>query len=777
MEDPTTATTTPAPSATYQSTNPHGFNYLPPQQIGNSSINPLAPTQPNPTTQPTVTMGTGATPPALPPATPSSGTNASHSAISLVGSLNGNNGQNITPNQGALLNTTVANQKNQQDTYNQDKASTQDLIKQYTGMGQDQLSMEQAAGVPDLQKNANSLTQQYNAAQATYNSQYNSIQNDSNLTVEQRSQEIDALQQQHGYNLTNIGIQQSIAQNDYTNAENLIQHQIQIKYGALKDTIDFQQQFLSQDQGFLTQSETQSFQANLQVQQQMYTQGTYFAQLNSTAGVQMIQDATANKAPQDVIDQMSQLIAKGASAGDIAAAGGQYLSNGNYSYQFNPTTQQFSLINSKTGLAADGSPAGSGPTYNADDPSSSKIVNTNSGQYDLSTYATDPQYGLKVQAATSTIVSAVGNVNSPQSAQAAISTFAPTSSLTGSQIYSAATTAGVDPTLFAAQLKQESLFGTSNVATKDNNFGGITYTGSPDQTKEGITQGSARPGSEGGYYAHFASANDGLKYQANLLAQSKVQPPPNVPGQTAPIQDKISYVSSIKTKLPANISGGISYVNSTGDGYIDLSKVTDLPGYPTGSAQTQALAYAKQFGLTPLNSTQVSAVQDYDTAMQNINLIQNEWNAVAPGSVAGSIADASINPVSQFFQTKAGTNQIQYNSNIASAISTLNAITGSKRLSSFSANVSQESLPTLPGSVSGTFSNQKGDTLQSGNVKLDNLKANLNSSLKSIMPQSNGAPLSSDLPSTPLPKAGDVRNIPGIGNVRYNADGSATVVQ
>ncbi len=694
------------------------------------------------------------------------GIQPAQTAISNVGSLNGNNGQNITPSQTALLNTTDSNVQNAQQNYDAQKKTTQDLISQYMGQGQDQLNMEQQAGVPGLQTASNSLTQQYLATQNAYNQQYNSILNQPGLTREQSAQQIDDLQQQHGYNLTNIGIQQSIAQNDYNNAENLIQHQIQIKYGALKDTISFQQQFLAQNQDQLSQKQTQSFQANLAVQQQMYAQSTYFAQLNGSNGLQMIQDAAANKAPTDVIQKMSGLLSSGASAGEIAAVAGQYLSNGNYSYQFNPTTQTFSLVNSKTGLAADGTPANSGPIYNANDPTSGSIVTGSDGsQYNLSSYATDPIYGMKVQTATSTITNAVGNVNSAQSMQSAISTFAPSSSLSGSMVYQTAVKNGIDPTVFAAQLKQA-----------NNNFGGITYTGSQQQIASGITQGSARPKSEGGYYAKFATAQDGLNYQAKILAQSKVPSPPSTPGQTPAIQQSIQNVIAIKSSLPSNISAGVGYIASTGNGYIDLSKVQDLPGYPAGSAKNQAIAYAKKFGLAPLNEKQVASVQDYDTAMQKLNTLQDQWNKVGPRNILSNTLEGETAGISKMFDTKHGQDLIQYQSNQAAAISTFNQIVDSKRLTNFSTSLSESALPIAPGSNTSFFGNVKGDSLADGNLKLDNLRQNLNASLTPIDSSLTPAPLSKDLPSDPLPKAGDVRQVGGY-TLRYNADGSATIIQ
>ncbi len=66
---------------------------------------------------------------------------------------------------------------------------------------------------------------------------------------------------------------------------------------------------------------------------------------------------------------------------------------------------------------------------------------------------------------------------------------------------------------------------------------------------------------------------------------------------------------------------------------------------------------------------------------------------------------------------------------------------------------SQTRLVHIKGTTAAT-----GDTLTEGNAKIDTIKADLNASLKAIDPTYfTGAPLSSELPSTPVPKAGDVR--------------------
>ncbi|WEM65824.1 hypothetical protein P1T45_04245 [Streptococcus parauberis] len=57
----------------------------------------------------------------------------------------------------------------------------------------------------------------------------------------------------------------------------------------------------------------------------------------------------------------------------------------------------------------------------------------------------------------------------------------------------------------------------------DNNWGGLTWTGSgnrPSGIK--VTQGTARPANEGGYYMHFASVSDYFKDYTYLLAEQGI---------------------------------------------------------------------------------------------------------------------------------------------------------------------------------------------------------------------------------------------------------------
>ena len=74
-----------------------------------------------------------------------------------------------------------------------------------------------------------------------------------------------------------------------------------------------------------------------------------------------------------------------------------------------------------------------------------------------------------------------------------------------------------------SQLYLESFWGNSPVARADNNWGGLTWAGSttrPSGIK--VTQGTARPANEGGYYMHFASVSDYMKDYTYLLAEQGI---------------------------------------------------------------------------------------------------------------------------------------------------------------------------------------------------------------------------------------------------------------
>lgn len=749
---PSTLTIPPTPTSVTPST--------PSAPIGQKATIPsITPAPPAPTSPiPTNTI-TGTPNLNLPPPTPSATQGPANALIGASASV-------FTPPETALLGATDNNAANATENYNNSVSGVQGLINTYLGEGADEQNQMNAAGVPQLRATSNSLTSQYNAQNAAYTAQYATIMNGTG-TLEQKEQSITNLQAAHGTQLASIAAQQSIAQNDYTNALNTIQTGIQIKYGPLKDSIGFMEDFVNNNKDILTEQQQNQFNANLAVQSQQYTQGTFYDQLNATTGMQMVQDAAKQGADSATLAKMGELVSSGASFSDVASASNGFLGNSTYTIAFNQDTGKMEPFNSTTGKWQSGATGSPTTTYDATDPNS---VNTVTGT-DWSTYnfnasgynTADPNYGLKLNQNVQNIQSQFGNITTPGQAQAVIDKLAPTSTLTGAMVMSAAQSAGIDPTTLLAQLQNESLCGSSNVAVADNNCGGISYVGQADATK-----GTARPASEGGNYAHFDTVQDGLNAQAALIAKAKVAANTNAnPAQSTLPQ--VQIVQSLQQSLPSNVGQAFNYLPATGSGYLDLSKVSDPPGAPSGTGLSLAKDYAAKYNLPELNADQVAAVQDANTALSQINHIEAAWNAVAStGAVSGSVASVT-NQLSTAFHAQNADAIKEYLNLVPTAISTLNQITGSKRLTQFTDELSVDSMPILPGfgekkvlGIGGTF-----DTSSEGITKINNLKQDINSSITSIDPRLQGAPLSSTTPTSTTYNAGGVTYKQGADGLYY----------
>ena len=710
--------------------------------------------------------------------------------------------QAIGASQGALLGLQNQNLQAQQNAFDQTKNDTTGLINQYLGKGQEQLNMENQAGVPQLRALSNSLNNQYLTQGAAYNAQYNDIFNNPGMTREQSVKAISDLQQQHGYDLTNTAIQASIASTNYTNAENIINHQIDLKYAPVKDAIDFGMQFLQQNKDLLTQAQTQQFNAQLQVQSQTYNQGVFYSQLNATTGMDILKQATANGAPQDVIDKAGQLVASGATPGEIASTVGQYGSSVPAQMTWNPNTGQMAPYNANTHTFYDGTPVPpNSQSYNVTDSNSGKITTANDGtQYNWGSYNSDPQYGMKVGERTSTITSSVGQITNSQTAQAAINSFAPTSKLTGSMVMSAAQSAGIDPSVFMGHIDQESLMGSSNVAQQNNNFGGLTYTrGQTSYMGVPVTQGSPRSAidpntgkPEGGFYMKFATPQDGITAQARADANYKGTPNPTQVGQTPTVQSKIQTINQIKASQPSYIAAGISTVDQTGDGYIDLGMVSDPTGsgIPNNVALNQAKQLAQQYqkqgiNLIPVTHDQALTIQAANGLLTNVNNIANSFQNVASSGIGSRAVESVSNITNSKLLNQKGQDVIAYNALVSTSLGSINDILNTKRVSGQTADITANALPgvaspsissgiggalagaatgagigffaggigAIPGAIGGailgfgggSIAGANGDTIDSGNAKLDNLRRSANATLTSLGLGFKGAPLSSEL--------------------------------
>ncbi len=649
--------------------------------------------------------------------------NTSNAVIGNVNALNGNNGTTLTASQNALLNTTQAAQQNSTDTYNQDKATQQSLINQYLGQGADQAQQEQAAGVPQLQTQSNQLTQQYLAAQNIYNQQYQQIATNGQLTKEQASQQINELQTQHGFALTDIGIRQSIAQNDYNNAESLIQHQIQLKYGAMKDAITFGQQFLQTDAALLTQKEQNTFQANLAVQQQMYTQQTYYAQLNASTNMDLLKSATANNAPQDIIDAMGQKIAQGAAPADVAAAGAQYTANGNYQpvqtgIDLNTGLPIYSGFNSKTGQMQVKNPGNSLGVTGSQDTIVNGVqlgVGTTLGSYAQNDNGTtNMQQITNVKSVDAKIQSTVGNITDVTGANLALKTVSPNSPITGQMVMNAAQKFPDVPISTAiAVMQAETQCGTDgSKGSQLCNFGNVGNTNTAMANGKPVAMNPQQ-----GVDAVFQNLSK------RLVQSGQIDPAVPPQGQSLTPQQVASQTIAA---APALLQPAMGFTASNGATFIDSSKVDT-------SLKTVMNAYASSHNIPVLNTDQVSLIKGADEAIRNItNVIAPAWAQIAPSNVT----EMGINRLTQPFSNIGGTdfysNNKTFSDNVENLAQQIKALSGSAPKLGL-IGTATKALPNNQGYFN-ILGIGGGDTLKEGNSKMQRTLDLLNQTIQTYLP-------------------------------------------
>lgn len=212
--------------------------------------------------------------------------------------------------------------------------------------------------------------------------------------------------------------------------------------------------------------------------------------------------------------------------------------------------------------------------------------------YLIGDWATDPNYENAV-AGNYQSMPAIFNASD---ADAYIKASAPNSPITGKMIFEASNKYKVDPKMIMAMVQQESTYGTSSVAKKNNNVNGITWSPSLEKNNPGVSKGTARPASEGGNYAKFNTIQDSIDFQAKWLSNRKATP--KAP-QTLSYEDNARLNSTPQAKA---INDGSKFADSL-KAYREA-----IEKYGTGQLMGQ--------GAGTLNATYqavVGAVKDYYT--------------------------------------------------------------------------------------------------------------------------------------------------------------------
>lgn len=158
------------------------------------------------------------------------------------------------------------------------------------------------------------------------------------------------------------------------------------------------------------------------------------------------------------------------------------------------------------------------------------------------------------------------------------------------------------PSGMICQLYLESFWGKSQVAKRDNNWGGFTWGGNPNRRSGVVVSvGTARPANEGGNYMHFASVSDYMKDYAYTLKNGgyNVSGKPNIDEYTkglfrvgGSVYDYAAAGYAHYINLMRDIRGGINRNNNN-----VLDRLDSLPTTSNGgntSAPTNTIKFASQ---------------------------------------------------------------------------------------------------------------------------------------------------------------------------------------
>ena len=159
--------------------------------------------------------------------------------------------------------------------------------------------------------------------------------------------------------------------------------------------------------------------------------------------------------------------------------------------------------------------------------------------YDISTYATDPQYQDKIKY----ILNSMPVLKDSVSIDGYIQNIAPGSPVTGFMVETATNAYGIDMPLLVAIMQNDSCFGTTGVGARTFNPGNVGNTGTEEHT--------------------YASWQDGVSAVAQWLSNHKVV---NTPAVVAPIVIKnVAPDTSTSTQTDTSSAATSSASSTTPD--------------------------------------------------------------------------------------------------------------------------------------------------------------------------------------------------------------------
>jgi hypothetical protein len=322
------------------------------------------------------------------------------------------------------------------------------------------------------------------------------------------------------------------------------------------------------------------------------------------------------------------------------------------------------------------------------------------GGVDWSTYATSPTdlsdvNSLYTQFKKTAVVPSAQGIDS--TIQALVGGKAP---VTGAMIMTAAATYGIDANMLAARIGQESVFGTSAVAKSDNNVTGMEYV-----AQSGVSQGSARPPEEGGYYAKYKTVAQSINALASWMQDHPDQSQGGTGTAPAPLTSTVggqfSTVAAAKVQaLPASMQ---QYADAgpLGVAYINDDRINKL----IASTQTQIQLQADKEGIPTLSSADVANLKGVMNVFSQLTQMEQLAAQNLGSGILGRANDATVGAGAAIAQTPWGTNLKQFDGYRETAVNLVRGLAGGAGLringAEIAANV--DNLPSSGDNVETAF--------------------------------------------------------------------------
>lgn len=396
-----------------------------------------------------------------------------------------------------------------------------------------------------------------------------------------------------------------------------------------------------------------------------------------------------------------------------------------YTFQLNPNTGVYDGYDSTTSTWASQDNAGAGPTpvLSQGGHQGSTIV----GGIEL---GSSPDGNIQPWATSTDAAHQVNNIyndlkkNIPVPGAPAYDQYIKNNgggSVTGSMIINSSKLHNIDPSLLAAILNNESDFGNSNVSTKDNNPGGITYSGAPGQV-----QGSPRPQSEGGYYVKYNSLAQGVDAVATALQKRIVSPQAQTTpdtGATSPVGGQFSPEASQKvSQLP---TGFQSYVDAgpAGVAYINEDRIP-------ADVKDSLKLIASRAGIPFLQGGDVSVTKNLGILYNSVNDLEDKVKTNLGVGVKGAVGDFLKTTIHNVTLGNAFPSLSSFNSFRTIAINAIQGLAGGQssglRITNSEIAAALDNIPTST------------DTVANANIKLNALLKMMNNHLQSTFPYAQG---------------------------------------